>query len=599
MKLSENIQVVLDNLPARPGVYIFKDASSEIIYVGKATRLCDRVRSYFNSSHRDSKTELLVENVDSIETITVENEAEALEVEYNLIKEHRPRFNISYRDDKSYPHIKITSNEPYPRVFVTRRKVDDGNIYFGPYTGVGSMRRTLKTIREIFPYRSCNDRLPSGGDDRRFSLCLDYHLKQCEGPCVGLQDTQEYGEMIADLKNFLKGDYAPVRRRLKNKMEEYSRRKKFEAAAIYRDRLQALEKFTRESTFIESTETADVLGLGEAEGVTTVLILRIRENRLVNRLEYPLEAETVNRAEALRDFIITYYLAVTTIPPLILAGEEVEDSKWLEEKLTWQAGRKVKIKFPSRGEKKRLVDSADRSARLAAKNESLSMRRREGDMLRLAMDFFDLPELPRVIEGFDISTLQGHQNVAGMVRFVNGEPEKEGYRRFKLRQIEGVDDYGALREVVGRRYRRLLEEGERLPDLVFVDGGPGQLQAALDALGELELDLPVMSLAKRHELLYRSGVSAPYDLPEDSTLLQLFQRIRDEAHRFAISFHRDRRQGSLKSRLREINGIGAARLSALINRFGSPSRVKQASLEELTEVSGITEQIAREIIKSG
>jgi excinuclease ABC subunit C len=599
LKLSENIRVVLDNLPARPGVYIFKDASSEIIYVGKATRLCDRVRSYFNSSHRDSKTELLVENIDSIETITVENEAEALEVEYNLIKEHRPRFNISYRDDKSYPHIKITSNEPYPRVFVTRRKIDDGSIYFGPYTGVGSMRRTLKTIREIFPYRSCNDRLPPGGDDKRFSLCLDYHLKQCDGPCVGLQDTEEYGEMIADLKHFLKGDYAPVRRRLKNKMEEYSGQKKFEAAAIYRDRLQSLEKFTRESTFIESTQTADVLGLGEAEGVTTVLILRIRENRLVNRLEYPLEAETVNRAEALRDFIITYYLAVTTVPPLILVGEDLADQKWLEDKLTRRAGRKVKIKLPGRGEKKRLAESAARSARLAAKNESLSMRRREGDMLRLAMDFFDLPELPRVIEGFDISTLQGHQNVAGMVRFVNAEPEKEGYRRFKLREIEGVDDYGALREVIGRRYRKLLEEDDRLPDLVFVDGGPGQLQAALDALKKLKLDLPVISLAKRRELLYRSGVSAPYDLPEDSTLLQLFQRIRDEAHRFAISFHRDRRQGTLKSRLREINGIGAVRLSALINRFGSPSRVKQASLEELTQVSGITEQIAREIIKSG
>ncbi len=595
MELSDSLKRTLESLPERPGVYLMKGAAGEILYVGKAKRLRDRVRSYFRDSVEHPRTRRLASRTESVETIVVETEQQALEVEYDLIKEHRPRFNIAFRDNKRFPYIKVTTNEPYPRVLTTRQKQPDEARYFGPYTNVGSMRQTLETVREIFPYRSCSDDFPPGGDAEEYSVCMDYHLKQCEGPCEGLQSREDYRSMIQDLCQFLSGDYEPVRERLRERMEEHAERHEYEAAAIYRDRLEALEKTVDYQPFVESTREADVLGLGEAEGVTTVVLLAIREHRVINRREFPIRARGPSRPEATRDFILTYYPSRSRLPRRILVEEPPADREGVERHLSRQADGAVELEVPERGEKRRLIHSARRTAELSATDESISLRRREGDVLSMARELLDLPQLPRVIEGFDVSTTQGHETVAGMVRFVDGEPEKQGYRRFKVREVDGADDYASLQEALRRRCRRLLAEDEDLPDVVFVDGGRGQLTAAREVLEDLDCDRPVVSLAKREELLYVDQRQAPYDLPESSKVLQLFERIRDEAHRFAVRYHRDRRQGALSSRLTEIRGIGDKRLKMLMDRFGSPVKARQSSVEELTDLPGITPEIAREI----
>lgn len=595
MDVPESVRQTLDNLPSEPGVYMLKDSAGEILYVGKAKRLRDRVPSYFRDSVDHPKTRKLASLTESVETIVVDTEQQALEVEYDLIKEHRPRFNVAFRDNKRFPYIKVTVDEPFPRVLTTRQKEPDGARYFGPYTNVGSMRETLETVRDIFPYRSCNDEIPPGGDPENLSICMDYHLKHCEGPCEGLQSVGDYNEMIDDLCRFLNGRYEPVRDRLRERMNEHAEDHEYEAAAIYRDRLEALEETVEYQPFIESTREADIVGLGEAEKITTVVLFAVREHHLINRREFPLRATGLTSAEAIKDFLMTYYPSRSKLPEVILVDEPPAEQREVENLLEDRFDGSVAIDVPEQGEKRRLLDSAIRTAEQSAKEESLSIRKREGDVLSVAKDLFDLDRLPRVIEGFDISTNQGRETVAGMVRFVNGEPEKEGYRRFKIREVEGADDYASLKEAVGRRYRRLLDEDRALPDLVFVDGGRGQLSAVSEVLEDLGVDRTIVSLAKRKELLFVDQRQAPYDLPEDSTVLQLFQRVRDEAHRFAVSYHRDRRQGMLSSRLKNIDGIGDARLKSLIDAFGSPVRARQADLDELTAISGITESVAREI----
>jgi excinuclease ABC subunit C len=594
MDVPETLQKTLDNLPEEPGVYMLKGSAGEILYVGKAKDLSDRVPSYFRDSVDHPKTIRLAKQTESIETLVVDTEQQALEVEYDLIKEHRPRYNVAFRDNKRFPYIKVT-DEPYPRVLTTRQKKPDDARYFGPYTNVGSMRKTLETVREIFPYRSCNDDIPPGGDSDKFSICMDYHLKHCEGPCEGRQEIDDYNEMIDDLCRFLSGNYEPVRDRLTNKMNQYADDHEYEAAAIYRDRLDALEETVEYQPFIESTQEADVVGLGEAEKVTTIVLFSIREHRIINRREFPHRSTGLRTADALKDFLVTYYTSRSTLPERILVNEPPTDHQSIQSHLSKQFDQSVTIETPEQGEKKRLLESAERTAQHSAKDESLSIRKREGDVLSVAKNLFDLDRLPKVIEGFDISTNQGRETVAGMVRFVDAEPEKQDYRRFKIREVDGVDDYGALKEAIRRRYRRLTKENRQLPDLIFVDGGRGQLSAAKEILDDLSVDRTIVSLAKREELLFVDQRQAPYDLPEDSTVLNLFQRIRDEAHRFAISYHRDRRQGMMSSRLKSIDGIGDKRLKRLIEEFGSPARARQADLETLTQVNGITDSTARKI----
>lgn len=595
MDVPEVIQKTLESLPDEPGVYMLKGSAGETLYVGKAKELSDRVPSYFRDSVDHPKTKRLASLTESIETIVLPTEQQALEAEYDLIKEHRPRFNVAFRDNKRFPYIKVTVEEPYPRVLTTRQKKPDGSRYFGPYTNVGSMRKTLETVREIFPYRSCNDDIPPGGDNEKFSICMDYHIQHCEGPCEGKQSVEDYNDMIDDLCNFLNGKYEPVRDRLREKMNQHAENHEYEAAAIYRDRLEALEETVDYQPFIESTREADIVGIGEAEKVTTIVLFAVREHHLINRREFPLKATGLTSAESLKDFLMTYYPSRSKIPETIIIQEPLDDQASVESMLSEQFDSSVTIEVPEQGEKKRLLRSATRTAEHSAKDESLSIRKREGDVLSAAKNLFDLDRLPKIIEGFDVSTNQGRETVAGMVRFVNAEPEKQDYRRFKIRDVEGVDDYGALKEAVRRRYRRLLEEERSLPDLIFVDGGRGQLTAVQDVLDDLGVDRSVVSLAKQEELLFVNQRQAPYDLPEDSKILQLFQRVRDEAHRFAISYHRDRRQGMLSSRLKSIDGIGDKRLKELIETFGSPARARQAGLDDLTDISGITETIAREI----
>ncbi len=563
--------------------------------MGKSTDLAARVPQHFRDAKNDVRKRAMISATGGIQTIVLTSDREALSVEYDLIKEHRPRYNVVYRDDKSYPYIKVTTNQPYPRVEVTREHRVEEAAYFGPYTDVSSMRQTLEALRDIFPYRSCNHDLPPGGNSNKYSTCLDYDIKQCEGPCVGLQSCEEYNQMIENLCRFLRGKYAPVRNYLNEEMERHAENKNFEAAAVYRDRLEALDKMTRRSSFLNSTSNADVLGLGTKDEVSAVVLFQVRENRIINRLEFPGQSVDIENSQTLQDFVLTYYPAATSIPRLILVPEVLPDFELIEEKLSSSAGRQIKLKVPDRGEKRKLIKSARRTARLAAENEALARKRREGDVLLAVQEMLDLPELPEVVEGFDVSTHQGKQTVAGMVRFINGEPDKAGYRRFKISEDNSGDDYKALCEALSRRYRRLTEDQQQFPHLVFVDGGPGQLGVGREVMDNFAPQLPVVSLAKREEIIYVNKPENVHNLPEDSRALQFFQRLRDEAHRFAVSYHRDRRQMGISSGLREIKGIGEKRLKQLLETFGSPSRVRQASLEELTTVNGITRQIARRI----
>ncbi len=567
--------------------------------MGKSNDLAERVPQHFRDARSDVRKRAMVRATGDIQTIVLSTDREALSVEYDLIKEHRPRYNIVYRDDKSYPYIKVTTNETYPRVEVTREHRLEDASYFGPYTDVTSMRRTLEALRDIFPYRSCAHDLPAGGDSDKYNTCLDYDIKQCEGPCVGLQSKAEYTEMIENLCRFLRGKYGPVRNYLKDEMERHAANKNFEAAAVYRDRLEALENMTKRSSFINSTSNADVLGLGTKEDVSAVVLFQIRENRIINRLEFPGQSGDIDDSQALQDFILTYYPAATSIPQVILLPTILPDSALVGEKLLETAGRRIKLKVPERGEKRKLVESAKRTAKLAAENEALARKRREGDVLLTVKEMLDLPWLPEIVEAYDVSTHQGKETVAAMVRFVNGEPDKAGYRRFKISRENSADDYRSLREALQRRYRRLTEEEEQFPSLVFVDGGPGQLGVGRAVMDNFNPQLPVVSLAKREEIIYVNKPENVYNLPEDSRALQFFQRLRDEAHRFAVSYHRDRRQMVISSGLREIKGIGEKRLKQLLKTFGSPARVRQASLEELITVKGITPEIARRIKKEG
>ncbi len=585
----------LKNLPPEPGVYIFKGAGGEALYVGKATRLSDRVPQHFREARTNSRKKALINATWEIQTIIFDNEKAAVRAEYDLIKQLKPQFNIVHCDDKSYPFIRITTEENYPRVLVTRERHTADSDYFGPYTDVSNMRRTLKAIRDIFPYRSCNLEIPVGGDPDRYRPCLDYSIKQCEAPCVGFQTIEEYGKMIEQISKFLRGRYQPVKNYLEQQMQQFSDEKKFEAAAVYRDRLHALKKMIDKSPLISSTRDADFLAIGTNETAGIIVILKVRDNRLVNRIEFPLTFVGDSPEQALRDFIATYYPVATEVPPLLLLPREIPDRQLLAETLSELSNQTISIKIPRRGEKLKLIRSASRTAKLAATNEALSQRRKEGDLLLAVKDLLELPVLPTVVEGFDISTFQGKQTVASMVRFISGTAEKRGYRRFRISKPAAQDDFAALQEVVRRRYKRIIDEQGQLPDLVFVDGGAGQLSSVKQVLKEFQLAIPVISLAKREEILYVNDPHKTYNLPEDSKVLQLFQRIRDEAHRFAINYHRDRRRMGISSNLREIKGIGEKRLKSLIKRFGSPTKVREAPIEELQSVPGITADIAKKI----
>jgi excinuclease ABC subunit C len=608
MEITEQLSVLLDSLPIKPGCYLMKDGNGKVIYVGKAVNLKNRVRSYFHiSAQQHLRTRQLVRKIKDIEWIVVGSELEALILEMNLIKKHRPHYNIRLKDDKRYPYIKVHWADPYPKVTVTRRMVQDGSRYYGPYTSVWAVHQTLDVLRRIFPYLTC-DREITGQDER---ACLYFDIKLCTAPCIGAISQQDYRQMIEDLGQFLNGRTEPIVSRIQTEMEEAAETLKFERAAALRDQLRAIENVVERQKVISSDYIdSDVLAMARDDGEACVQVFFIRGGKLIGRDYFLMEGtEDTPDAKVMSEFIKQFYDQASNVPPQVLLPQEVEEAQiirqWLSQK---RGGEKVEILVPHVGPQQDLIEMAAENAveTLTALKAQWEMdKHRQEEALSELQQALGLAQPPNKIECYDISNTQGTAAVGSMVVFEQGVPSKKNYRRFNIRSVTGPDDFASMEEVLTRRFNRWHAAREaangpgkkpdqsfaRLPDLLIVDGGKGQLSRAVSVLERFDLldTVPVAGLAKQNEELFVPGRSISILLPRQSQGLYLLQRIRDEAHRFAITAHRNRREkAGLASRLDTVPGIGPARRKALLARFGSIEAIQDATSEELLSVPGIT-----------
>ena len=619
MEVSEHIQGILDTLPTKPGCYLMKNAEGKIIYVGKAINLRARVRSYFHSdSSHDNKTRRLVREIADIEWIVVGSELEALILEMNLIKRHRPRFNVRLKDDKRYPYIKIHWADPFPKVTVTRQMTDDGSRYFGPYTSVWAVHQTLDVLRRIFPYLTC-DRDITGTDTR---ACLYYDIKLCTAPCIGAATQAEYRQMIADLQDFLNGQSDPIVNRLEKEMQKASEELRFEKAAAVRDQLKAIQAIIERQKIVFNTDylDSDVIAMARADGEACVQIFFIRGGKLIGREYFILEGtEETSDSEVMEQFVKQFYTEAANVPEQVMLPEEIEEAKiigqWLRSR---RGGEKVELFVPREGQPHELVQMAAENA-----TETLSALRaqwqadthKQEQALAELQQALKLSEPPNRIECYDISNTQGTATVGSMVVFEQGVPSKKLYRRFNVASVIGApDDFASMEEVLTRRFRRWQSgqdastlrqaqggaslSGQQpgakpdasfsfLPDLVIIDGGKGQLGRAVKVLEQFDLSekVPVVGLAKQEEEIFSPHKSKPTLLPHHSQGLYLVQRIRDEAHRFAITAHRKQRSKmGLASQLDTVPGIGPTRRKSLLKHFGSIDKIREASMDELTTI---------------
>lgn len=595
------------HLPSRPGVYLFRGAEGEVLYVGKAKHLRRRLRGYLHSGAGQSvKTRELVRRAASVETIVVGSETEALILEANLIKEHRPRFNIQLRDDKRYPYIKVTLAEAFPRVFVTRSVREDGSRYFGPFTSVGPLRRALDVVKRLYTVRSCRYHLPAEAPERP---CLDYHIGRCLAPCVGLQSAADYRQMIEEILGVLEGDTESLRQEVLARMQEAARSLRFEEAARLRDVAEGLEAIAREQRVHRvGGGNHDVLATARDGDSAVGVVLRIRKGLLLGRdLLSMSQADEAGDLDLLTAFTSRYYLGrgevgYLDLPDEILLPGPIPDSGPIGEILSGRAGKKVRLSVPRRGEKRRLVLLAEANARNALLETEGAKRIQlppEGEELLFAIQKrLGLQELPRLAVCFDVSHLQGTHTVASVVAFQDGVPKRGRYRRMRIRGAWGNDDIRSVDEAVTRYFRRHLKEGESLPNLVVVDGGEPQLAAAGKALQNLGLSsIARVALAKKEEVIHLDDQERRLALPARDPVLRFLQRMRNEAHRFAIAYNRKlRRHDTLRSRLGEIPGVGTARQRSLLKRFGSVKGILDATEEEIAQTPGIGRALASRIL---
>jgi excinuclease ABC subunit C len=610
---------VLDNLPTKPGVYIYKNEAGKVIYVGKAVNLRARVRSYFHhSAQQTHKIRRLVEEIAAIDFIVAASELEALLLENNLIKKHQPRFNVRLKDDKRYPYIKVNWQDPFPRVTTTRRILNDGARYFGPYTHAAAAYQTLDLVRKIFPYLTCT-RTITGHDER---ACLYYHIGRCSAPCIGVVNQEEYRAIIQGLCDFLSGSTDQVVADLQRQMQAAAEALDFEKAASVRDQLRSIEHVVeRQKVMSPELADEDVIAFARENPDTCVQVFFIRSGRLIGREYFLLEgtAEEDDRS-IMTSFIKQFYDQVDNVPPEILLPQEVDEVMIIRNWLRSKRGADVTLKVPRRGKRRELVQMAAENAtetltHLRAQWQADEAKQSEG--LSDLQQYLNLPEPPLRIECYDVSTLQGTNTVASMVVFVKGVPRKSDYRRFKMQGVKGQNDFASMQETLRRRFKRMQDEGYQtsespgkkdeynpwslLPDLVIVDGGKGQLNAALEVLDEFELRdaVAITGLAKREEELFVPDRPDPIVLPRTSQGLFLVQRIRDEAHRFAVEYHRRLRgKQGVASQLDQIPGIGPRRRQKLLKTFGSIEAIREASLEELAAVPGMTRSAAEHIKSS-
>jgi excinuclease ABC subunit C len=579
----------LDNLPASPGVYIFKNDQGKTIYVGKALSLRNRVRSYFQGSRSlDPKTEHLVAEVADLDTILVDSEVEALILESTLVKQNQPRYNVNLKDDKSFPYLKLTVNEAYPRIFITRRIKQDGAQYFGPFLPASYARHTLRLINRYFKLRTCN--LPIDGTLPR--PCLDYQMKRCLGPCVaGLCSKEEYQQAVEDVRLLLSGKTDRLVRELDRRMAEASEDLRYEAAGMYRDWIVMVREMSeRQKMILEGQDDTDLFGYSQEGSRLAMAVFAMRGGRMVGRREYFWEdLLSFDPSEFFSAALKQYYLPDTFTPKEILIPADIEDADALEAWLSQRKGRRVVIRSPRRGLKSGLLDLVMRNAQMSFETRFRILKPRGEAVLKPLQDVLGLDSLPRRIEAFDISHTQGADTVASMVVCENGEMRRSEYRKFKIESVKGPDDFASMREVVHRQYENLLEKDDGcMPDLVLVDGGKGQLSAAADALSDLGMETQaVAAIAKKEEILFMLGKEDPIVLPRESPVLHLIQTLRDEAHRFAVSYHRKRLEmRDHSSELDGVPGIGEVRKKVLLRAFGSLARIRQAKYEELAPYVG-------------
>jgi excinuclease ABC subunit C len=615
--LNEHLQGILDTLPTKPGCYIYRDKDGEVIYVGKAIILRNRVRSYFQSgADQDFKTRQLVKNIADIEWIVVGSELEALILEMNLIKKYRPRYNIRLKDDKRYPYIKVHWADAYPKVTITRLMTKDGSRYYGPYTSVWAVHQTLDLLRRIFPYLTC-DREITGKDPR---ACLYYDIKLCTGPCIGAIDNNGYRLMIDDLCRFLDGNTDPIVERLQKEMDLASQELRFERAATLRDQIQAIDRVVEKQKVIQSEQKdSDVIAMARANGEACVQIFFIRKGKLIGREYFILEGtEDALDSEIVSQFVKQFYTEAAQIPEEVFLPQEIEEAQIIRQWLnTRRGGDKVELTVPRKGAEQELVQMATDNAvetLRALRTQWEADTNRQTEALADLQQALALKDPPNRVECYDISNTQGTASVGSMVVFEQGVPNKKHYRHFNIKNVSGPDDFASMEEVLDRRFRRWqsaqdLENGEapgkkpdpsfaRLPDLLIVDGGKGQLGRAVNVLDKYNLSerVPVVGLAKQEEELFIPNKSKSILLSRHSQGLYLIQRIRDEAHRFAITAHRSRRsREGLASRLDKIEGIGPGRRKMLLKQFGSIDGILEASIEMLTDLPGITEDLALRI----
>lgn len=612
---SEHIRSQLDTLPDRTGCYLMKNEEGKVIYIGKAISLRSRVRSYFHASaQHHPRTEHMVQRVRDIEWIVVDSELEALILEMTLIKKHKPHYNVRLKDDKRYPYIKVHWADPFPKVTVTRNMVTDGSRYFGPYTSVWAVHKTLDVLRKIFPYLTC-DRVITGEDTR---ACLYYDIKLCTAPCIGKIDQANYRQMISDLCEFLNGRTEPIVNRLTAEMTLASSKLQYEKAAAVRDQLQAIESIVERQKVISSDYVdSDVIAMARSEREACVQVFFIRGGKLIGREFFMMEntADSPD-VDVMAEFIKQYYEQAASVPPEVLLPQEVEEAQVIRQWLSQRRGDGgVEIKIPRSGPKHELIQMAAENAAetlAALQSQWQADAHRQTEALSELQEALGLPRAPERIECYDISNTQGTAAVGSMVVFERGVPNTKLYRRFNIKTVEGPDDFASMQEVLTRRFKRwaVAEQPEdkpgkkpdaafaNLPDLLIVDGGRGQLARAVAVLEEFNLleRVPLISLAKQNEEVFRPGHTQGLLLPRNSPGLFLLQRVRDEAHRFAITAHRNRRsKNSLVSQLDGIPGVGPNRRRALLKAFGSVEAVREAEIEQLTAIKGITPALAAEI----
>lgn len=591
----------LRTLPSKPGVYLMKDVRSRIIYVGKTRMLRQRVRSYFQKTrHTEPKAVALAKRIHDFDYVVTESEADALILENNLIKEHKPRYNVMLRDDKSFPFIMLT-NELFPRVVVTRKVNRDGARYFGPYTNVKAMRRTIDLVRKVFPLRTCPSAKAWPSMDRP---CLDYYIDRCPGPCKRHINEESYGQIIEEVCQFLSGKTTDLLKHLKKRMINASQELQFELAGRIRDQINAIEKTTtQQRAFTNKEVDQDIIGLVRNERDLCGAVLQVREGKLLGKEHFFLTApEETTESETLGAFLNQYYLAAQSKPDEILLANEPEGIQAFREWMAKKHGTKISIFVPRRGDKAALVRLAVQNAEIQLNTHTL---KRADTRIRLntptaviaLKDILGLPSAPRRIETFDISNIQGSDPVASLVCFVDGRPRKSDYRKYAIKDVIGPNDFAMMQEVVGRRYRRLLDENLPLPDLVLIDGGKGQLSTVRQVLNELGLvDLPVIGLAKRLEEVFRPGQSDPISIPRSSPALKMLMQARDEAHRFAVTFHRKQRgKRMIRSELDNIPGVGPKRKKQLILALGSIENIRNCSVEELSAIDGLGRDLALKV----